>query len=80
MRNFIFSQGNDFFAGNIFQKNSEFHRSRMGVKEVLIKSLSDFATSIMMQDKEKDDANSELFKESFAAVLHHYAAKSDSSI
>ena len=50
------------------------------VKEALIKSLSDFATSIMMQDREKDDANSELFKESFDAVLHHYAAKSDSSI
>ena len=47
---------------------------------MLIKSLSDFATSIIMQDKEKDDANSELFKESFDAVLHNYAAKSDSSI
>ena len=44
-------------------------------KEALIKSLSDFATSIMMQDKEKDDANSELFKESFDAALHNYAAK-----
>ena len=50
------------------------------LREPLIKSLSDFATSIMMQDKEKDDANSELFKESFDAVLHNYAAKSDSSI
>ena len=52
----------------------------LGAKEALIKSLSDFATSIMMQGKEKDDANSELFKESFDAVLHNYAAKSDSSI
>ena len=53
---------------------------RLTSKEALIKSLSDFATSIIMQDKEKDDANSELFKESFDAVLHNYAAKSDSSI
>ena len=49
-------------------------------KEALIKSLSDFAISIIMQDKEKGDENSELFKEPFDAVLHNYAAKSDSSI
>jgi hypothetical protein len=48
--------------------------------EARIKSLSDFAISIMIQGKEKDDENSELFKESFDAELHHYAAKSDSSI
>ena len=46
-----------------------------GVKEALIKSLSYFAISIIMQDKEKDDENSELFKESFDAVLYNYAAK-----
>ena len=34
----------------------------------------------MMQGKEKDSLNSELFKESFDAALHYYAAKSDSSI
>ena len=33
-----------------------------------------------MQDKEKGDENSELFKETFDAVLHNYAAKQDSSI
>ena len=50
------------------------------VLEALIKSLSDFVTSIIMQDEEKDDENSKLFKESFDEVLHNYAAKSDSSI
>ena len=49
-------------------------------KEALIKSLSYFATSIIMQDKEKDDENNELFKESAGAVLHNYAAKEDSSM
>ena len=34
----------------------------------------------MMQDKENADENSKLFKEAFDAVLHHYAAKQDSSI
>ncbi len=29
----------------------------------------------MMQDKEKGDENSELFKEPTAAVLHYYAVK-----
>ncbi len=38
-------------------------------KEALIKSLSDFATSIIMQGKEKDDENSELFKESAGARI-----------
>ena len=33
-----------------------------------------------MQNKEKGDENSKLFKESFDAVLHNYAAKQDSSI
>ena len=33
-----------------------------------------------MQDEEKDDENSELFKESAGVVLHNDAAKSDSSI
>ena len=41
----------------------------------MIPSLSYFATSIIMQDKEKPDENSELFKEGFDAVLHNYAAK-----
>ncbi len=50
------------------------------VKEALIKALSDFAKSIFMQGKEKDDENSKLFKESFDEALYKYAAKSDSSI
>ena len=50
-------------------------RKRSRIKEALIKSLSDFAKSIIMQGKEKDDENSELFKESFDAALHNYAAK-----
>ena len=33
-----------------------------------------------MQGKEKDDENSELFKEFFDAALHNYVTKSDSSI
>ncbi len=49
-------------------------------KEALIKALFDFAKSIFMQGKEKDDENSKLFKESFDAALYKYAAKSDSSI
>ncbi len=39
------------------------------VREALIKSLSYFVTSIIMQDKEKDDENSELFKESAGARI-----------
>ncbi len=51
------------------------YESSLTIKEALIQSLSYFATSIIMQDKEKGDANSELFKEPFDAVLHNYAAK-----
>ncbi len=46
------------------------------LKEALIQSLSYFATSIMMQDQEKDDANRRLFKESAGAVLYNYAQNS----
>ncbi len=55
-------------------------RTYKAPREALIKALSDFAKSIFMQGKEKDDENSKLFKESFDAALYKYAAKSDSSI
>ena len=44
-------------------------KSFYGIKETLIRSLSYFAISIIMQDKEKSDENSGLFKEPAGARI-----------